>query len=130
MVVGFGLSKDLQLKPTDIKGGTLFAFDHKIADFNRCSPTPPFLVLRYPVSWRPFPTLAARTAAFGAGCSRIAAARASPLGERDERNVLRSSLGPWIRAGVRNKQPIRLVEESRLSRCLIAIAKVAKPNAN
>ena len=32
--------------------------------------------------------------------------------------------------GVRKKQPIRLVEESRLSSCLIGIAKVAKPNTN
>jgi len=32
--------------------------------------------------------------------------------------------------GVRNKLPIRLGEESRLSSCLIGIAKVAKPNAH
>jgi hypothetical protein len=44
--------------------------------------------------------------------------------------VLWSSLSPRIRAGVQNKQPIRLVEESRLSGRLIGIAKVAKPNAN
>jgi hypothetical protein len=51
-------------------------------------------------------------------------------GEPDKRKVVRSSLSPRIQAGVRNKQAVRLVEESRLSGCLIRIAKVAKPNAN